>query len=81
MLVTLVGVSLHWVLNLTAKSKKDLFIAQYMESEMRTINMKEDTEKILMIANMYEMLNYKSDNLLAYLRSQKHILVQVRQEK
>jgi len=42
LLLTLVGVFIHWVLNLTAKSQKDLFIAQYMSSEMHNINMKEN---------------------------------------
>jgi hypothetical protein len=39
-LITLVGLSTHWILNLTEKSKKELFIAQYMEAEMKKINMK-----------------------------------------
>jgi hypothetical protein len=57
LLLTLIGVAVHWVLNLTAKSQKDLFIAQYMCSEMHNLNMRENVEKILMISNMYEKLN------------------------
>lgn len=59
-LITLAGTAIHLVLNLTEKSKKDLFIAQYMEAEMRKIGLKDNVEKILMISNEYEMLNLKS---------------------
>ena len=41
-IITIVGVSIHWILNLTEKSKKELFVATYMESEMKKINMKEN---------------------------------------
>jgi hypothetical protein len=39
LIITFVGISIHLVLNLTEKSKKELFVATYMESEMRKINM------------------------------------------
>jgi hypothetical protein len=32
LLITAAGISIHLVLGLTEKSKKDLFIAQYMEN-------------------------------------------------
>lgn len=32
LLITIAGTAIHLVLNLTEKSKKDLFIAQYMEN-------------------------------------------------
>ena len=47
-------------MNLTEKSKRELFVAAYMETEMKKINMKENMEKVLMISNMYELVNYKS---------------------
>ena len=34
--------------------------------------MKENMEKVLMIANMYELFNHKSEELLAYLKAEKH---------
>lgn len=36
---------------------------------MKKINLKEDIEKILMISNMFEVYNYKSEDLLSYLKS------------
>ena len=42
LLITIAGTAIHLVLNLTEKSKKDLFIAQYMENEMRKIGLKEN---------------------------------------
>ena len=30
LVITIVGVSIHWILNLTEKSKKELFVAAYM---------------------------------------------------
>jgi hypothetical protein len=42
LLITLAGTAIHFVLNLTEKSKKDLFIAQYMENEMKKIGLKEN---------------------------------------
>ena len=69
LVITLVGVAIHLLLNLTEKSKKELFIAQYMANELQTIKMKDDVEKILIMSNMYETLNYKSTELLEYLKS------------
>lgn len=81
LLITLAGAAIHSVLNLTEKSKKDLFIAQYMENEMKKINLKENIEKFLMISNEYEMLNHKSEDLLKYLKEEKHVMVIIRREK
>lgn len=38
-------------------------------------------EKILMISNMYEEFNYVSEELLHYLKAEKHMLVAIRKEK
>lgn len=81
LVITAAGTAIHLVLNLTEKSKKDLFIAQYLEGELRKIMMKENLEKFLMISNMYEMLNENSEDLLHYLRAEKNVVVLVRREK
>ena len=38
-------------------------------------------EKVLMISNMYELVNFKSEDLLQYLKTEKHMAIAVRQEK
>jgi hypothetical protein len=48
---------------------------------MRKIGLKENIEKILMISNEYELLNQKSQDLLTYLKEEKHMMVVVRREK
>lgn len=45
---------------------------------MGKIGLKEDIEKFLMISNMYEILNEKSDPLLKYLKEEKNVKVIVR---
>jgi hypothetical protein len=42
--------------------------------------MKENIEKILMISNMYEMLNENSEDLLRYLKAEKNVQVVIRNE-
>jgi hypothetical protein len=52
-----------------------------MENEMKKIGLKENIEKFLMISNEYEMLNHKSEDLLKYLKEEKHVMVVIRREK
>jgi hypothetical protein len=52
-----------------------------MEGEMKKINMKEDIEKILMIYNMFELFNYKTEDLLSYLKSEQHMAIVTRKEQ
>ena len=37
-------------------------------------------EKVLMISNMYELVNYKSEDLLQYLKMEQHMALLVRKE-
>ena len=73
--------AIHWILNLTQKSKKELFVAKYMEGEMKKINIKEDIQKILMIYNMFEHFNCETEDLLNYLKSQQHMSIVVRKQQ
>ena len=45
---------------------------------MKKINMLGNMEKILMISNMYQIFNEKSEELLKYLNSEKHMMIAIR---
>ena len=63
-LSTILGVIIHYVVNLSAIAQKDLFIVEYMGEKMSAINMQEDPDIIITIARTYEILNKNPEELL-----------------
>ncbi len=51
----LIGLSIHYILNLTEKVIKNLFIIHKFKIELATINMKPDHDILLALANTYEL--------------------------
>lgn len=50
---TLIGLIIHYVLNLSAINQKDLFLTEFMSEKLMSINTKDDPSIMITIARTY----------------------------
>ena len=80
-LSTLIGVFLHYILNLSEIAGKDLFVMEFMANKMKTINMKEDPETIITISHTYEILNKDPEKLFSELTKETICAIEIHRER